>query len=180
MVEVLHDFHGQDMPLEWIIQLAGKQKPREFSISSSDQLYKGQKHITMAVAEYQTPFKRDIKGICSYWLAHRAEMDLVPVWMKKGTMVLPTNPETPIIMVAPGTGIAAFVSFIQHFKGSKTPLYLIFGCRSQKSDFYYSETWSEYPNLTVLPAFSRDNEDGSKKYVQHVIKESGKLFLDLV
>ena len=73
MVEVLHDFHGQEMPLEWIIQLAGKQKPREFSISSSDQLYKGQKHITMAVAEYQTPFKRDIKGICSYWLAHKAE-----------------------------------------------------------------------------------------------------------
>jgi sulfite reductase alpha subunit-like flavoprotein len=39
--------------------------------------------------------------------------DLVPVWLKKGTMTLPKDAQTPLIMVGPGTGVAAFRSFIQ-------------------------------------------------------------------
>lgn len=42
---------------------------------------------------------------------------------------------------------------------------LIFGCRCEQKDFYYSEEWKEYPSLQVLTAFSRDNPDGSKTYV---------------
>ena len=91
----------------------------------------------MAVAEYQTPFKREIKGICSYWLAHQASNDVIPIWLKKGSMIMPLVKKTPLIMVGPGTGVAVFVSFIQYFKGTNTPLYLIFGCRNETKDFYY-------------------------------------------
>ena len=32
----------------------------------------------------------------------------IPVWVKKGTMSFPKSPETPVIMVGPGTGVAPF------------------------------------------------------------------------
>ena len=55
---------------------------------------------------------------------------------------------------------------------------LIFGCRSETSDYYYKDEWVSVDNLKVMAAFSRDNADGSKQYVQHVIKmeENGKTF----
>ena len=56
--EVLADFYPASkckLPLAYLIQLCGKQKPREFSISS---MVPGQVHLTMAVTEYETPFKR--------------------------------------------------------------------------------------------------------------------------
>ena len=95
----------------------------------------------------------------------------MPVWLKKGTMTLPSDPSTPIIMVGPGTGVAAFRAFIQHLGvkditgtsvKTRPQLVLIFGCRSKESDFYYSEEWKQYKNLKVITAFSRDQVDGSK------------------
>ena len=75
-------------------------------------------------------------------------------------------------MVGPGTGVAAFRSFIQTLSRTdiKPQMVLVFGCRSANSDYYYKDEWSTIDNLKVMAAFSRDNADGSKQYVQHVIK----------
>lgn len=64
----------------------------------------------------------------------------VPVWVKKGTMTFPKN--APLIMVGPGTGVAAFRSVIQELKSPNQELVLIFGCRSEASDYYYKEDWA--------------------------------------
>ena len=68
--EVLYDFQPQGitLPLEYLIQLCGGQKPREFSASSALSAHPKQAHLTMAVTEYETPFKRQKTGVCSYWL----------------------------------------------------------------------------------------------------------------
>jgi sulfite reductase alpha subunit-like flavoprotein len=54
----MHDFCGDQevykLPLAYLIQLAGRQKPREFSISSFAKLHPGEVHLTMAVTDYQT------------------------------------------------------------------------------------------------------------------------------
>lgn len=91
----------------------------------------------------------------------------MPVWVKKGSLALPKDQQTPIIMVGPGTGIAVFRSYIQHYKG---PMVLLFGCRDRQKDFYYSQEWPKHQNLTVITAFSRE-EGQDKQYVQHKIKE---------
>ena len=110
----------------------------------------------MAVTEYTTPFKREKKGICSYWLANQAANDCIPVWLKKGTMVLPDDKKTPLIMIGPGTGVAAFVSFIQELSGIDGPqLVLIYGSRDAEKDYYYGDEWKQIPNLKVITAFSR-------------------------
>lgn len=106
------------LPLAHLLQLCGKQKPREFSISSAWSEHPGEAHLTMAVTEYKTPFKREKKGLCSHWLriqhstTQGAESDPIPVWLKKGTMTIHPDPKIPLILVGPGTGIAAFRSFI--------------------------------------------------------------------
>ena len=179
VIEVLFDFQQEKvtLPLEYLIQLCARQRPREFSISSAMRVHPSQAHITMAVTEYQTKFKREKKGICSSWLRDQGT-DPIPIWLKKGSFTFPDNPSTPLIMVGPGTGIAAFRSFIHHFSASDRPLFLFFGCRSATADFYYQAEWFNIPNLHVFTAFSRDQE--SKRYVQHVIKEEADLLKPLI
>ena len=106
------------MPLEYLIQGIGRQRPREFSISSAPRIDEsGQERLlvtdlTMAVLEFETKFGRQITGVCSGWLRtlEPSNDKIVPVWLKKGTMTFPRN--KPLIMVGPGTGVAAFRSVI--------------------------------------------------------------------
>ena len=72
----------------------------------------------MAVTEYKTKFNREITGVCSGWLRDCDESkQVVPVWLKKGTMTFDAN--HPIIMVGPGTGVAAFRSVIQKYASAE-------------------------------------------------------------
>mmetsp|Transcript_14222 Transcript_14222/g.24190 ORF Transcript_14222/g.24190 Transcript_14222/m.24190 type:complete len:464 (-) Transcript_14222:23-1414(-) len=189
VLEVLLDFYPQEprfkLPLAYLIQLCGPQRPREFSISSAGDAHPSELHLTMAVVEYHTPFKRLKRGVCSYWLRSQtveggAESDPVPLWIKKGTMTLPPGESTPLLMVGPGTGVAAFRSFIQSRSNAGRQMVLVFGCRSRTKDYYYEEEWKRVPNLTVLPAFSRDSEDGAKSYVQHQIRANAEMVGRLV
>lgn len=135
----------------------------------------------MAVTEYLTTFQRKKKGICSTWLSSVGDdSEVVPIWFAKGTMKLPQPQPTssvppPVIMVGPGTGVAAFRSFIHHLsaKHPSMKIILIFGCRSEQKDYYYADEWQQIQNLQVITAFSRANEDGSKTYVHHVIRKVG-------
>ena len=88
-------------------------------------------------------------------------------------------------MVGPGTGVAAFRSVIQERAQSGQQMVLVFGCRSEVDDFYYSQEWAELKEtqgvtFTLLTAFSRSNPDEGKMYVQHRIKENFQLLGDLI
>ncbi|XP_041098613.1 NADPH-dependent diflavin oxidoreductase 1 isoform X2 [Polyodon spathula] len=59
--------------------------------------------------------------------------------------------------------------------------YLFFGCRQESMDFYCRSEWEELVragSLTLFTAFSRDQED--KVYVQHRVREHGRLLWDLI
>jgi sulfite reductase alpha subunit-like flavoprotein len=58
---------------------------------------------------------------------------------------------------------------------------LIFGSRSRHADFFFANEWDELKQalpLTVLPAFSREQED--KVYVQDVVRRNAALICNLV
>ena len=69
---------------------------------------------------------------------------------------LPTRPQTPVIMIGPGTGLAPFRGFIQERAYSKEEgkqvgeTILYFGCRKKAEDFIYEEELTEYVNKGVL------------------------------
>lgn len=75
--EILHDFTTTKIPLNYLIQLIGAQKLREFSISCSKLVYPSSIHLTMGVLRYKTiGFKRQKEGICSSYLAALPESSL--------------------------------------------------------------------------------------------------------
>ncbi|KIW11895.1 NADPH-cytochrome P450 reductase [Exophiala spinifera] len=113
----------------------------------------------------------------------------VPVHVRHSNFKLPSNPSKPIIMVGPGTGVAPFRGFVQERaeqakKGEEVGTTVLFyGCRRSTEDWLYKEEWDEYKKalgdkLIIFNAFSR--ETSKKVYVQHLIKENGKLINDLL
>ena len=94
----------------------------------------------MAVTEFKTKFGRNISGVCSGWLQNAIEGEVVPLWLKQGTLKFAED--RPLIFVGPGTGVAAFRSAIYSLKKTKHPIVLLFGCRSEQDDFYYAAEWA--------------------------------------
>ena len=83
---------------------------------------------------------------------------------------LPDNPAPPLIMVAPGTGIAPMRALAQTVaKGNpKQEMHLFYGVRNDEKDFLFPKEWkhlAETTNFTLHPCFSR-KEGYKPRYVQ--------------
>ncbi|MDP4209878.1 MAG: assimilatory sulfite reductase (NADPH) flavoprotein subunit [Bacteroidota bacterium] len=158
-----------------LIQLLRKLQPRLYSISSSPNAHPDEIHLTVAAVRYaNTRYK---EGVCSTFLADRiGDDEFVSIYIEKNPEFrLPSNSETPVIMVGPGTGIAPFRSFLEEREASGTSgkNWLFFGDRRFETDFLYQTEFQNHLKKGVLTrlnvAFSRDTDQ--KVYVQHKMKQ---------
>jgi sulfite reductase (NADPH) flavoprotein alpha-component len=156
-----------------------KLQPRLYSIASSQRAVGDSAHLTVAVVRY-TPGgqTRARKGVCSSFLAERADGAPVPVFIHSSKHFrLPDDPSTSCIMVGPGTGIAPFRAFLQEraATGATGPNWLVFGEQHAATDFFYKDEFEHHlANGTLTKfdtAFSRDQNH--KIYVQHRLLEHG-------
>jgi len=155
--------------------------PRLYSISSSPAAHAGQLHATVAVVRYHA-HNRERGGVCSTLFADRAELsDCLPIYIQPNKKFkLPADPDSPMIMIGPGTGIAPFRGFLHERRalGHKGKNWLFFGERSATTDFLYREELEAMRadgHLARLDtAFSRDQE--RKIYVQDRILENAGTF----
>jgi sulfite reductase (NADPH) flavoprotein alpha-component len=145
-------------------------------VASSLKAYPDQVHFIVDVVRYES-HGRMRKGVCSAFLAERADDAAVPVFPSVAKHFhLPERPETPIIMVGPGTGIAPFRAYLQERKatGAKGKNWLFFGSQHESCDFAYGDEFKAYLNEGLLTrldcAWSRDQ--AQKVYVQHKITEN--------
>ncbi|KAM7348675.1 cytochrome P450 reductase isoform 1-T1 [Cochliomyia hominivorax] len=185
IVHILEDIKSCKPPIDHVCELLPRLQPRYYSISSSSKLYPTNVHITAVLVQYKTPTGRINKGVATTYLKEKqpsAGEVKVPVFIRKSQFRLPTKPETPIIMVGPGTGLAPFRGFIQERQYLRDEgkvvgdTILYFGCRKKSEDFIYQEELEEYVKkgtLTLKTAFSRDQE--KKIYVTHLIEEDADL-----
>jgi NADPH-ferrihemoprotein reductase len=111
--EILFDFWSVKLPLATFIQFIGFLKVREYSIASSNLVHPDSFHLLVASLEYETVFKRQVKGVCSQFFESLQTKDSIVFYIKEGLLRLPENIETPIILIGPGTGISPFISFIE-------------------------------------------------------------------
>jgi sulfite reductase (NADPH) flavoprotein alpha-component len=179
IVDLLLAHSGVKFSPEEFVGLLKKISPRLYSISSSPKAHSGQVHLTVNVLRYES-LSRKRKGVCSTFLADRVSADQsLPVFLQSNKNFRPpANPEAPMIMVGPGTGIAPFRGFLHERAavGAKGKIWLFFGDQRSATDFMYREeleTMQRAGTLTHLDtAFSRDQT--AKIYVQDRMRERGK------
>jgi sulfite reductase (NADPH) flavoprotein alpha-component len=182
ILDVLQEFPAARFSPEEFVKLLRKLQPRLYSIASSQRAVGESVHLTVAVVRYQSKHSaREREGVCSTFLAERAER--LPVFVHSAKHFrMPENPETPLIMVGPGTGVAPFRAFLQERQatGAGGPMWLFFGEQHAATDFLYGSEWNaalEAGRLSKLTtAFSRDQAD--KIYVQHRMLENGPELFD--
>ncbi len=161
---------------EEFVGLLTKLQPRLYSVASSLRVFPDQVHLIVDVVQYESR-GRLRKGVCSSFLAERVDNMPVPVYPSSAKHFhLPENPDLPIIMVGPGTGIAPFRAYLQERQalGAKGKNWLFFGSQREKCDYAYKEDFDQFKRDGILTrldcAWSRDQ--AHKVYVQHRMMEN--------
>lgn len=190
MLDLLEKYEACDMPFERFLELLRPLKPRYYSISSSPRVNPRQASITVGVVRGPAWSGRgEYRGVASNDLAERQAGDDVVMFIRtpESRFQLPKDPETPIIMVGPGTGVAPFRGFLQARdvlkREGKTlgEAHLYFGCRNDR-DFIYRDELERFEKdgiVTVHTAFSR-KEGMPKTYVQHLMADQADTLISIL
>ncbi|MGX9539960.1 assimilatory sulfite reductase (NADPH) flavoprotein subunit [Shewanella sp. A22] len=163
---------------EQLVDMLRPLTPRLYSIASSQAEVEAEVHLTVALVEDERQGHARFGG-ASHFLASAEEGQQVNVYVEPNNHFrLPETPDTPVIMVGPGTGVAPFRAFMQQraAEGVSGNSWLFFGNPHFEQDFLYQVEWQQYlksGDLSRLDvAFSRDQ--AHKVYVQHRIAEQAE------
>jgi sulfite reductase (NADPH) flavoprotein alpha-component len=159
---------------EQLLSLLRPLAPRYYSIASSRKAVPDEAHLLIAAVRYAT-HGRERNGVASVDVAERRKAgDRLRVFLKPNAHFrLPTDPDRPVIMIGPGTGVAPFRAFMQERDaiGARGRNWLVFGHRNYTHDFLYQLEWQDLLKRGALTrldvAFSRDQPE--KRYVQHAL-----------
>lgn len=182
LLDLIQDFGPWDVPARSFVTILRKLPARLYSIASSYNANPDEVHFTVRAVRYQS-HGRDRYGVCSVHCAERVQPgDTLPIYIQNNpNFKLPANPDAPIIMIGPGTGVAPFRSFLEEREeqGSGGKSWLFYGDQHFVTDFLYQTDWQRMLKDGVLSkldvAFSRDTEE--KVYVQHrILEQSAELY----
>lgn len=202
ILEVLEDFPSVQLPWRYITSIIPMIRGRAYSIASGGaERFVSTKSgivtkvkILVAIVKYRTILRKIRRGLCSRYLESLNEKAKIQVQFQKSQSFFKlarTAPHLPLILVAPGTGIAPCRSLILQRKESNFGAerlakaidigvhYLFYGGRNYRADFFYEQDWiAENMQTIVFPAFSRDQKE--KVYVQDMIRREAKLVASLI
>jgi cytochrome P450/NADPH-cytochrome P450 reductase len=188
VLDVLEDFPSCQLPLSSYLNMLKPLSPRQYSISSSPfanlpQSGQGDHAPTTASITFdvhENPARsgngRVFQGVASTYLSSRPLNSNIRCYVRatNASFHLPKDPETPIIMVCAGTGIAPMRGFIEERaqiakagsrKLGKALLY--FGCRHHEKDFIYADQlkeWEKMGAVEIRSAFSQVGPEGQTQY----------------
>ncbi|HWK53856.1 MAG TPA: hypothetical protein VNR18_05760 [Hyphomicrobiales bacterium] len=181
IIEVLLQYPAQ-LEAQALLSCLRHMNPRQYSIASSPLCNPRQVDLTVGLVRYQSASGQR-QGAGSGFIGERsAPGDTLLVYPHANpNFRLPEDPDVPIVMIGPGTGIAPFRAFLQEreLTGARGRNWLYFGNPQRAHDFLYEDelrTWERRGHLQQLRlAFSRDQ--AAKVYVQDLLlADSGPLF----
>ena len=179
VLAALQKFAGVRPHPEAFIETLEPLQPRLYSISSSHNATPGKLSLTVDAVRYVIG-KRKRLGLASTFLAERINPgEQLGVYVQKAHgFGLPQDPNTPIIMIGPGTGIAPFRAFLHDRQATKAPghNWLFFGHQRSEYDFFYSDELNAMKASGLLTRLSLAwSRDGAEKfYVQDRMREVGR------
>ena len=181
VLDLLEEHPACGLPFNVYLEMLALMVPRYYSISSSAVLDPGVCSITVAVVEGPARSGRGTyQGVCSGFLQRQGERSVIQGFVKetRTEFRLPDDPQCPIVMIGPGTGLAPFRGFLQEraaLKATGIPIgesVLFFGCRHPQQDFIYADELNAFAadGVTRLHvAYSRLQD--KKAYVQDLVKQ---------
>ncbi|KAJ5692065.1 hypothetical protein N7462_001488 [Penicillium macrosclerotiorum] len=188
VIDVLEEALELTLPFGVYLDLLVRSSPRQYSISTTPLDPRNNRH-TQAGHNLVAGITFDLfkspamsghgtfHGVASSYLATCKPGDHVLCSIRPTSVPfrLPADPETPIIMLAAGTGIAPMRAFIQERATIKNagvrrlgPAILFFGCRHPDKDYIYKselEKWEREGVVEVIPCFSRPSVKSERRYV---------------
>ena len=197
VLDVLEEVPGLDLPFGVYLDLLLPLTPRQYSISSSPLEVRSNNRdgvnasITFDVFDFPALSGHGtFRGVVSSYLAACKPGDRIHCSVRPNKLGfrLPENPETPVIMVAAGTGIAPLRAFIAERAAIKRaaggrrlgPAVLYFGCRNVNKDYLYRnelEQWQKTGIVDVIPCFSRpDGGIGGRHVDAAMWEDRGRLW----
>lgn len=165
---------------ETIISKMNAISPRLYTIASSPAAHEGEVHILAVKDEYIINDEKKV-GLCTGYLSEVQINTEQKFFIQANKRFRLPAEDKDVIMVGPGTGIAAFRSFLaeRDATGATGKNWLFFGEQHFALDFLYQteiQNWFETGVLTkVSLAFSRDQH--FKLYVQHkMLQHAAELY----
>jgi len=179
VLAAIEKFSGVRPDPEAFIESLDPLQPRLYSISSSPRSNPGRISTTVDAVRYDIGGRTRL-GVASTYLAERIRpSDPIRIYIQKAhAFGLPADPNVPIIMVGPGTGIAPFRAFLHDRMATKAPgrNWLFFGHQRSNYDFFYEDELAAMRTTGLLTrltlAWSRDGDE--KIYVQDRMREVGR------
>jgi len=179
LIDLTEDFGPWQVPAAEFIKILRKIPVRLYSIASSAKANPDEVHLTVGASRYEANGRKRT-GVCSTQCAERSEAGAtLPVFIQSNNSFrLPENPETPIIMIGAGTGVAPYRAFMEEREetDAQGDAWLFFGEQHFVTDFLYQTEWQRWLKDGVLTkmdvAFSRDTAE--KIYVQHRLMEKSQ------
>ncbi|MBS0653052.1 MAG: sulfite reductase [Verrucomicrobia bacterium] len=176
-LDLFKEYQEVNAPLQEVCAQFGPLLPRFYSVASSQ--LSNPNHVDLTVALFTFTHSGEQRfGVASHFLCNMAKVQetSIPIYVQPAQhFTVPADDSAPIIMVGPGTGVAAFRAFMQEriARGAQGKNWLFFGERNRESDFFYQDYWEGLVNdgkLRLDLAFSRDQAE--KIYVQHRMMQS--------
>ncbi len=167
--------HPARLSAQTLVNCFRKLRPRLYSIASSQAEVEDEVHLTVGLADDG----QHHQGSCSGFFSQRInEGDKIRVYVEqKKQFSFPEDPNTPIIMIGPGTGVAPFRAFLQEREAQQAAgdNWLFFGNPQFTQDFLYQLELQKHLKSGLLStldvAFS--GGQGEKISVQNNLREKG-------
>jgi sulfite reductase (NADPH) flavoprotein alpha-component len=179
VLAAIEKFGGIRPDPEAFIEALDPLQPRLYSIASSPKVDPGRVALTVDTVRYKIA-KRQRLGVASTFLGERVRPNTpLKVYVQKAhAFGLPADPQTPIVMIGPGTGVAPFRAFLHERMAVKAKgrNWLFFGHQRSACDFFYEDEFAGMKAKGVLTRLSLAwSRDGAEKfYVQDRMREVGR------
>ena len=169
-------------------------RTRSYSISSSPLWNPNRVALTYGVLDEPSTSGTGARhiGVASNYLSKLSKGDTLHVSVRPSNQAfhLPTDAEnTPVLMIAAGTGLAPFRGFIQERAAqigagrALAPALLFLGCRSPSEDELYRsdlDKWETMGAVKVFRTYSRESEQsGGLRYAQEALRAEKARVLEL-